>query len=79
MDKLKIVGLEGAANGVVVEAQFNPKEISVDKSIPWQRQKKQGVADLEFTGAEPKTMSCELMFDAFESGSPIHSRSMAEF
>jgi len=73
MDKLEITGLEGAANGVVVEAQFNPKEISIDKSVSWQKQKKQGPADLEFTAAAPKTMSCELMFDGFESGSSIQT------
>jgi hypothetical protein len=73
MDKLRIIGLEGGSDDVVVEAQFNPKEVSVDKSVPWQRQKKQGAADLEYTGGEPKTMSIELMFDGFESGAPIQN------
>ena len=67
MDKLRIVGLEGGASSVTVEAQFNPKEIAFDKSVPWQRQKAQGPGDLEFSGAEPMTMSCELMFDGFET------------
>ena len=71
MDKLRIIGLEGGTSGLTVEAQFNPKEISVDKSIPWQRQKTQGPGDLEFSAAEPMTMSCELMFDGFESGLSI--------
>ena len=31
MGKLTIVGVEGAASSVTVEAQFNPKEISVDR------------------------------------------------
>ncbi len=69
--KLKIIGLEGGANGLTVTAQFNPKEISVDRSIPWQKQKKKGPADLEFTGGDPKTMSFELMFDGFETGQPV--------
>ena len=47
------------------------KELSVDKSVPWQRQKKQGAADLEYTGGEPKTLSIELIFDGFESVAPI--------
>lgn len=64
--RLKIIGLEGKKT--TVEAQFNPKEVSFDKSVPWQKQKKSkgDAADLEFTGAEPMTMSFELMFDAFE-------------
>jgi len=68
MDKLTIVGLEGGASGVTVEAQFNPKEIAVDKSVPWQKQKTTGPGDLEFSSANPQTMSCELLFDGFESG-----------
>jgi hypothetical protein len=71
MDKLKIIGLEGEANGLVVEAQFNPKEISIDKAIPWQRQKGKAPTDLEFFGVEPMVMSCELLFDGFESGGMI--------
>ena len=54
-----------------MEVQFNPKEISIDKSVPWQRQKTKAAGDLEFTAAEPMTLSCELMFDGFESGAHI--------
>ena len=68
MDMLTIVGLEGGAAGVTVEAQFNPKEISISKSVPWQQQKTVGPGDLEFSSANPQTMSCELLFDGFESG-----------
>ena len=71
MDKLTITGLEGGVAGLTVEAQFNPKELSVDKSVPWQRQKTREPGDLEFSSANPQTMSCELMFDGFESGIPI--------
>ena len=42
MNKLTISGLEGGASGVIVEVQFNPKEISVDKSVPWQRAEHNG-------------------------------------
>jgi len=71
---LKIIGLEGAANTVAVEASFNPKEIQLDKSVPWQKQKKKGPADLEFTGAEPKTISLELMFDGFEQNASVQGK-----
>lgn len=68
--KLKIIGLEGSRDGKTVQAQFNPKELQVDKSVPWQKQKKaKNPADLEFTGGEPKTMTVELMFDGYEQGS----------
>jgi hypothetical protein len=71
MAKLTIIGLEGGVSGVALESQFNPKEISIDKSVPWQLQQTPGPGDLEFTSANPKTMSFELLFDGFESGSSI--------
>lgn len=71
MDKFKIVGLEGKTRRVVVEAQFNPKEIEIEKAVPWQRQSKKGPADLEFNAGQPMTMDVELMFDGFESASSI--------
>ena len=71
MDKLTIIGIEGGVTGVTLEAQFNPKEISIDKSVPWQKQKTRGPGDLEFSSADPQRMSCELMFDGFESGVSI--------
>jgi len=70
--KLKIVSLE-LPTEVTVKAQFNPKEVGVDRSVPWQKQKKKGPADLEYTGGEPKTMSLELMFDGFEQNESIQS------
>ncbi len=70
--KLKILQLEPAGCVRKVVAQFNPKEIQIDKAISWKKQeKKQGAADLEFTGGEPKTMSVELLFDGYESGDSV--------
>jgi hypothetical protein len=71
MDKFKIIGLEGKARRVVVEAQFNPKEIDIQKPIPWQLQAKKGPTDLEFNAGQPMTMDVELMFDGVESQSSI--------
>jgi len=66
--KLKIISLDSE---VTVEAQFNPKEVKVEKQVPWQKQKKKGPSDLEYTGGEPRKMSFELMFDGFESGTSV--------
>jgi len=73
MDMLRIIGLEGGLSGIIVEAQFNPKEVSIDKSVPWQLQQTKGPGDLQFSSANPKTMSFELMFDGFASSSSIQS------
>ena len=71
MDKLTIIGVEGAASNVTVVAQFNPKEISIDRSVPWQLQAAKGPGDLAFTSAEARSMSFELMFDGVASKTHI--------
>ena len=55
-----------------VEAQFNPKELQVDKSVPWQKKSQANQAgqtgiQLEFTGAEGRSLTLELLFDGFET------------
>lgn len=62
--------------GVSVEAYYNPKEISIEKQVPWNKHKtsKGDAPTLEFTDAEPKTMSFELFFDSYESGENVHTK-----
>jgi hypothetical protein len=67
---MKILALEPRGTTDKVEAQFNPKELSQDKSIPWKPQKKKGPSDLEYTNCEPWSMSLELLFDGFENNDP---------
>jgi phage protein U len=57
--------------GLTVTAQYNPKELQVDKNIPWSKKNQANQANptglhLEFTGAEGRTMSVELLFDEYE-------------
>ena len=57
-----------------VEAQYNPKELQIDKTVPWSKvneANKSNTGDsqgihLEFTGAEGRSMSVELFFDGYE-------------
>jgi hypothetical protein len=74
MEKLVILGLEGSAARVSVEAQFNPKEIGIDKLIPWQPQRGKGPSDLEYTRSGGRTMACELLFDGFPSSTSIQNQ-----
>ena len=71
MEKLKIIVLEGNATGAVVEAQFNPKEIAIQKSIQWQREPMRGPGELTYMQSEARTMSCELLFDGFSTATSI--------
>jgi hypothetical protein len=67
--------------GIRVPAQYNPKELQVDQTVPWKKpeaanqtgtEKGSGSSAgddpiaLEFTGAEGRTMSVELLFDGYE-------------
>ena len=75
--KLTIGSLD---DSTTVSAQYNPKELQVDQSIPWSKKNAanqanatqgssaQGGIELEFTGAEGRSMSVELLFDGYEGG-----------
>ena len=62
--------------GDEVEAHFNPKELAIEKSVPWNKHKdsKGDTPLLEFTDAEPKTMSVELLFDTYESRKSVYKK-----
>ena len=73
--KFWIKSLDKGEN-IVVSAQFNPKELQIDRSVPWSppgesgkdqsKNKTKGGIDLEFTGAKGRSLTVELLFDAFE-------------
>ena len=73
VQKLSIYSVEGTR--VVVTAMYNPKEIQIDKSVPWtrSRQSKGDLPSLEFSSADGRVMSFELMFDGFETGTNVHT------
>ena len=68
---------EGADNDVTAKVDpngmkiFNPKELQVDKNVPWKvnpqanKSPDKGI-QLEFSGAEGRSMSIELLFDGYE-------------
>lgn len=58
-------------------AQYNPKDLTIDKKVPWSKHsytnkteaaKGRGHIAYEFTGAEGRTVTVELLFDAFGGG-----------
>jgi hypothetical protein len=76
--KGEIASTEGAKTKVAF--YFNPKEITIDKPVPWQKHKnvEGDQPTLEFTAAEPKTLACELMFDMFEERGDVHAKYISE-
>lgn len=69
----EVVTIRSLESADVFQAQFNPKELSVDKQVPWKKHKTSEADNptLEFTAAEPKTLSVELLFDTFENGTSV--------
>jgi hypothetical protein len=69
--KLSIASLDGPID-LVVEAQYNPKELQLTQPIGWTDhvsttgQNKDVVT--EFGGAKPQTLQLELLFDGYETG-----------
>jgi hypothetical protein len=68
-----------------VTAQYNPAELQLERQIPWGRHnardnrswwKREPTPehDLEFTGAEGRTMSLELLFDGYETKRSVEPR-----
>jgi hypothetical protein len=74
-------------NDLQVTAQYNPKELQIDKPVPWAKHDvlgnrtaraakadaiaSRGHMHLEFAGSESRTMSVDLMFDGFETNESI--------
>ncbi len=61
------------------QAQFNPKEIAVDKTVPWQISTSAtgDLPELQFTSAAPRAMSFELLFDTHEQNISVHTTYVA--
>jgi hypothetical protein len=57
-----------------VVAYYNPKEITIEKKVPWNKHKKSkgDAPTLEFTNAEPETLSLELFFDCYETKQDVY-------
>jgi hypothetical protein len=66
--------------GTSVEAFLNPKEVSINKKVPWNKHKSSKADNpvLEFTDAEPKDLSVELLFDTYEARYNVHDEYVAK-
>jgi hypothetical protein len=59
-----------------VDAHYNPKELQFSRSVPWSphpmADKSAGdQMEVEFTGAQPRTMELEMLFDGYESATSV--------
>jgi hypothetical protein len=73
-EKLTIGSLDDPS--LTVSAQYNPKDIQIDRSVSWGQNngrdnrptedRPEGSQDAEYTGSPPRTMTVELLFDRYE-------------
>jgi hypothetical protein len=74
--KSGVVSIASLDTHIQVDAQYNPKELQVDKTVPWQKKSQANKTQetgiqLEFTGAEGRSLTLELMFDGYETKSSV--------
>jgi nucleoid-associated protein YgaU len=52
-----------------IEAMFNPNRLTVSRSAKWEDQKsaKRDNPELQFTGADPSTLTIDLFFDTYDT------------
>jgi hypothetical protein len=70
------VSIASCDTNIHVDAQYNPKELQIDLSVPWQKKSQANKSNetgiqLEFTGAEGREMTLELLFDGYETGTSV--------
>jgi len=55
-----------------IEAMFNPKSLSVTRQVEWKSQEaaKRDTPELQFTTAQPATLTVELFFDTYDRPEP---------
>lgn len=73
MDKVMIQAKE---IGVTVKAMFNPKELSIEKSVSW-TPKEGSQSDeppAEFSKPTPANLSVTLYFDTYEEGGDVYAK-----
>ena len=53
-----------------ITALFNPNKLVFNKSVSWNSQKasQRDVPELQFTNAEPRTLTLDLIFDTYDTG-----------
>src|SRR4051794_21419964 len=62
--------------GDSVVAMFNPNKLTLSRSVQWQNQQaaKRDNPEMQYTGAEPSTLTIDLLFDTYDTPEPEESK-----
>jgi nucleoid-associated protein YgaU len=66
----------GATSGDAIIAMFNPNKLTLSRSVQWQNQQaaKRDNPEMQDTGAEPATLTIDLLFDTYDTPEPEESK-----
>lgn len=66
----------GGTSSETIVAMFNPNKLTVSRSVQWQNQQaaKRDNPEMQFTGAEPATLSVDLLFDTYDTPEPENKK-----
>jgi hypothetical protein len=74
LSKLQIIPEKKGAylefdKGAAIEALFNPHQLALNRTVSWQKAnaKERDVPELQFTNAEPRTLTLDLIFDTYDT------------
>jgi nucleoid-associated protein YgaU len=58
-----------ASSDDTVAAMFNPNRLAISRTVQWQNQQaaKRDNPEMQFTGAEPATLTIDLLFDTYDT------------
>jgi nucleoid-associated protein YgaU len=65
-----------------IVAMFNPNKLTLSRSIQWQDQKaaKRDNPEMQFTGADPGTLTIDLVFDTYDTPErEVHKQSVKDY
>lgn len=73
VERVQIIDLD---RGTVLAAQYNPKEVQVDRTASWTEtpNRNGNQPELTYGSTTARSLSFELLFDTYESGADVHER-----
>jgi hypothetical protein len=74
LDKAQIINTFKTGEEATFTVMFNPKELSIHKTVQWEPHKVPGLdlPEQEFTSGNPAVLSVELFFDTYEEKQSVH-------
>lgn len=72
---IEVISEGAVSKGMKITAQFNPKELAVTKSVPWNPNQEAGLDApvMQFTAGQGEQLKIDLFFDTYEDASNVRT------